>query len=319
MNESSFHVVIDAVRDVASGIREFTFRRADGQPFPLYSAGSHVVVSVPAGERPRRNPYSLLGDPNERMSWRIAVRRQEPSRGGSAWLHEQARVGDRLDITAPMNLFPLISTARSHLLVAGGIGVTPILSQARELARRGADFEVHYAWRSPAHAAYVAELEALAPGKVHHYDESQGVRIDFKTLFAGRRLGTHFYICGPTPMVSAAMEGGAAMGWPATNLHSERFASAEPGEPFDVLLARSGQRITVPADLSLLEALEQCGAPVNALCRGGACGQCETPVLSADGELLHHDVYLRDADKQAGKLVMPCVSRFKGACLTLDL
>ncbi|WP_034410961.1 PDR/VanB family oxidoreductase [Derxia gummosa] len=315
----SIAVVITALRDLAPGIREISFGRADGEPFPVFSGGSHVVVSIPLGGRVQRNPYSLLGDPEDRATWRIAVRRQEPSRGGSAWLHEQAAVGMQLELAQPMNLFAVVRTAKHHLLVAGGIGITPILSQARQLARMGASFEVHYAFRAPEFAVYAAELEALAPGRVFGHDQSAGDVIDFAKLFAARPLGTHFYICGPGPMVEASMAAGLAAGWPEANLHSEQFLAPAGGQPFDVVLARTGGRITVGADTSLLEALEAANAPVISLCRGGACGQCETAVVSCDSELDHRDLWLNAADHAAGKKIMPCVSRAKGGCLTLDL
>ncbi|WP_157265776.1 PDR/VanB family oxidoreductase [Azohydromonas aeria] len=312
-------VEIRALRDVAPDMREFTLAPVDGTELPPFSAGSHVVLSLPVGGRVLRNAYSLLGDPGRRDAWRIAVRRQPDSRGGSAWLHDHARAGQRLGLTPPMNLFALVRTARRHLLVAGGIGITPILSQVRELARLGADFEVHYAWRSPAHAAYRDELEALAGARVRHFDASRGERLDFPTLLAEQPLGTHLYVCGPASMVEDALAAGAALGWPATSLHSERFLAPAGGQPFDVRLARSGLRLTVPAEMSLLEALERHGAAVNSLCRGGACGQCETAVLEADGELLHRDLYLGEAERRAGRSILPCVSRFEGRCLTLDL
>lgn len=316
---ASLQVTVQGFTDLAPGLREIRLAAADGAPLPVYSAGSHVVVSLPLPGRVQHNPYSLLGDPEDRAVWRIAVRRQEASRGGSVWLHEQLQPGMTLTVSQPMNLFPLVRTARHHLLVAGGIGITPILSQARALARLGASFEVHYAYRSDDVAVYRDELDALAPGRVVAHDASQGDVIDFTSLLHERALGSHFYICGPAPMVQAAMAAGAALGWPAASLHSEQFLAPQAGEPFTVILAHSGRQITVPADRSLLEALEAEGAAVPSLCRGGACGQCETLVLKADGELLHADVYLSDADRAAGTKIMPCVSRFKGGCLTLSL
>jgi ferredoxin-NADP reductase len=317
--DQAMDVMIAGVRDVARDIREFSLSRADGQAFPVFSAGSHVVLSLPLHERLQRNPYSLLGDPAQRAVWRIAVRRQEASRGGSAWLHEQAREGMRLRLSGPVNVFPLVRIARHHLLVAGGIGITPILSQARELARLGADFEVHYAWRGADQAAYRDEIDALAPGRVYHHDTSLDRHLSFDELLARQPLGTHLYICGPERMVKACMRSGTELGWPSSNLHCEQFLVPPPGEPFEVLLARSGKRLTVQGSLSLLETLEQHGIEVPSLCRGGACGQCETAVLAADGELLHHDLYLSKAERASGQKIMPCVSRFSGACLTLDL
>lgn len=319
MSSASLNVEIRRIRELAPGIREFSLSRTDGEDFPVYSGGSHIVLSLPLGERPHRNPYSLLGDPTVRDTWRVAVRKQEESRGGSRWLHEQAREGMRIDISAPVNLFPLIRTGRRHILVAGGIGITPILSQARELARLGADFEVHYAYRGPEYGVFSDELEALAPGRVHHYVQSHREQIEFGSLLAGRPLGTHFYICGPAGMVAASMNAGKSLGWPESHLHSEQFLAPTGGEPFDVKLALSGKAFTVPSDLSLLEAIEQQGVDAPYLCRGGACGQCELEVLGAEGELIHHDLYLSADERASGKKIMPCVSRLKGGCLTLNL
>lgn len=319
MSSASLNVEIRRIRELAPGIREFSLSRTDGEEFPVYSGGSHIVLSLPLGERPHRNPYSLLGDPTVRDTWRVAVRKQEESRGGSRWLHEQAREGMRIDISAPVNLFPLIRTGRRHILVAGGIGITPILSQARELARLGADFEVHYAYRGPEYGVFSDELEALAPGRVHHYVQSRREQIEFGSLLAGRPLGTHFYICGPAGMVAASMNAGKSLGWPESHLHSEQFLAPTGGEPFDVKLALSGKAFTVPSDLSLLEAIEQQDVDAPYLCRGGACGQCELEVLGAEGELIHHDLYLSADERASGKKIMPCVSRLKGGCLTLNL
>lgn len=319
MSSASLNVEIRRIRDLAPGIREFSLSRTDGDDFPIYSGGSHIVLSLPLGERTHRNPYSLLGDPTDRKTWRVAVRKQEDSRGGSRWLHEQAREGMRIDIAAPVNLFALNRLGRRHILVAGGIGITPILSQARELARLGADFEVHYAYRAPEYGVFVDELEALAPGRIHHYVQSRREQIEFSSLLAGRPLGTHFYICGPGGMVAASMNAGKALGWPESHLHSEQFLAPTGGEPFDVKLTVSGKAFTVPSDLSLLEAIEQQGVDAPYLCRGGACGQCELEVVDASGELIHHDLYLSAEERASGKKIMPCVSRLKGGCLTLNL
>lgn len=316
---ASLNVEIRRIRDLAPGIREFTLSPSASGEFPVYSGGSHIVLSLPLGARPHRNPYSLLGDPTVRDNWRIAVRRQEQSRGGSAWLHEQAREGMRIDVSTPVNLFPLVRVGRRHILVAGGIGITPILSQARELARLGADFEVHYAYRGPEYGVFVDELEALAPGRVHHYVQARREQLEFSTLLAGRPLGTHFYICGPGGMVAASMNAGRELGWPESHLHSEQFLAPTGGEPFDVKLAVSGKNFTVPSDQSLLEAIEQQGVDAPYLCRGGACGQCELDVLGASGELVHHDIYLNAEERASGRKIMPCVSRMKGGCLTLNI
>jgi ferredoxin-NADP reductase len=318
MKAAPLAVVVRAVRELGPEIREFTLAPADGGSFPTYSAGSHVVVSLPIGERVHRNAYSLLGDPAERDEWRIAVRRQSGSRGGSQWLHAHAKPGLALEISWPVNLFSLVRTARHQILVAGGIGITPILGQARELARLGASFEAHYAYRGAANAAFAEELQALAPSRVYLRDSERDGHLDFGALLARRPLGTHVYVCGPQSMVDAAKIAAARLGWPPGHIHSEQFLAPAGGEPFEVEMRASGKRFTVPRDLSLLEAIEAQGIDTPSLCRGGACGQCELEVLEADGALHHHDVYLSDAERASGRKIMPCVSRLEGRCLVLN-
>ena len=318
MNAAALSLVVRDVRELGPEIREFTLARADGAELPTFSVGSHVVVTLPLGERTHRNAYSLLGDPSERGAWRIAVRRQAGSRGGSQWLHQNARPGLALEVSWPVNLFSLVRTARHHLLVAGGIGITPILGQARELARLGASFEVHYAYRGAANAALADELQACAPSRVHLRDSERDGHLDFGTLLARRPLGTHVYLCGPQTMIDACRIAAAQLGWPPGHVHSEQFLAPAGGEPFEVEMRASGRRFTVPRDLSLLEAIEQQGIDTPSLCRGGACGQCELEVLEADGTLRHHDVYLSEAERASGRKIMPCVSRLEGRCLVLN-
>ncbi|WP_292452589.1 PDR/VanB family oxidoreductase [Methylibium sp.] len=317
--QATMPALIYKVRELAADVREFTLVPGEGREFPVYSAGSHVVVGLPLGARTQRNAYSLLGDPAQRDRWRIAVRRQQPSRGGSAWLHDEARPGLRLELSAPLNLFALVRTARHHVLVAGGIGITPILSMARELARLGASFEVHYACRGVDNAVFSDELEPLAGGRLNLHDSERSGRLDFDALLARQSLGSHLYICGPQGMVEDCMQAGARQGWPASHLHSEQFLAPPHGLPFEVELALSKKRFTVPADLSLLEAIEQQGIEAPSLCRGGACGQCELEVLDTTGTLIHHDLCLSREDRAAGRKLMPCVSRLDRGCVVLKL
>lgn len=308
-------VQVTAVRQLTPVVREFSFAALDGT-LPGFSCGSHVQVVLPIEGRTLRNAYSLLGDPRETGVYRIAVRLQEASRGGSRYLHEQVRVGDRLQIGAPSNLFALHSQARHHILVAGGIGITPFMAYLAELEAQGASFELHYAYRSGLTDAYAAELRERLGERFHGYDAAAGQRLDCTSLFAGKPLGSHLYVCGPQRLLDELKVLAAAHGWSAGRLHWEAFAAPEPGQPFTVELARSGQRLQVPGDHSLLEALEAAGVEVPNLCRGGVCGQCTTRYLS--GEVEHRDHYLDE--QQRGAALMPCVSR--GGCsgtLLLDL
>ena len=308
-------VQVTAVRQLTPVVREFSFAALDGT-LPGFSCGSHVQVVLPIEGRTLRNAYSLLGDPRETGVYRIAVRLQETSRGGSRYLHEQVRVGDRLQIGAPSNLFALHSQARHHILVAGGIGITPFMAYLAELEAQGASFELHYAYRSGLTDAYAAELRERLGERFHGYDAAAGQRLDCTSLFADKPLGSHLYVCGPQRLLDELKVLAAAHGWSAGRLHWEAFAAPEPGQPFTVELARSGQRLQVPGDHSLLEALEAVGVEVPNQCRGGVCGQCTTRYLSGDVE--HRDHYLDE--QQRGAALMPCVSR--GGCsgtLLLDL
>ena len=312
-------MVLSRVVELAPGIREFWLAPEHGGELPAYSGGSHIVLSLPLPGGIRRNPYSLVGDPADRKKWRIAVRRQEQSRGGSAWLHESAREGQAIKVSMPANLFPMSRLGRHHILIAGGIGVTPIVSHARELARLGHSFEVHYAHRAPEFGVLLEELRQLAGRDVYCYVASRGETIDFRKTLGGRPLGTHAYLCGPQGMVEDFHKTARDMGWPDTHVHSERFLAPPPGETFSVKLARSGREVAVAGDQSMLEALEAAGAEPPFLCRGGACGQCETSVVACDSTLQHNDLFLSQAERNSGRKIMPCVSRIAGGCITIDL
>lgn len=308
-------VRVAAIRDLTPVVREFTFEPLQGQ-LPGFSAGAHVVVQMPAGERTLRNAYSLPCDPADPSRYRIAVRLQEQSRGGSRFMHCDVKVGDELKISAPHNLFPISTQARHHLLVAGGIGITPFIAYLAELEAAGASFELHYAYRGGLTDAYLGELRERLGDRLKAYDSLAGQRLDLAAVLSAQPLGTHLYACGPENLLDALKAQAAALGWPDSRVHWEAFAAPEPGLPFVVELAKSGRRIDVPSDLSLLEALEVAGVEVPSLCRGGVCGQCETRYL--EGEVEHRDHFLSSEERAAA--LMPCVSR--GGCdrpLLLDL
>jgi ferredoxin-NADP reductase len=313
-------VTVREIRSLAPDIKEFCLAPVGGGDLPAFSAGSHILVSLPiGGGRSHLNAYSLMGDPLARDSYRIAVRRMEPSRGGSQFLHDKAQLGSELAISHPVNLFAIQRAGRKHLLLAGGIGVTPILAQARQLAAAGADFEVHYAFRNPEQGAFTELFKELAGERAHFYIDSKGEAIPFAKLFADQPLGTHAYVCGPDGMRVAAFKAGKEAGWPASHLHSEQFLAPQKGSPFTVFLKRSNLELTVPPDMSILEAVEQAGVDAPYLCRGGACGQCECEVLETDGSIGHRDVVLSDLEKSEGRKMMICVSRLEGARLVLNL
>lgn len=311
-------VVVTAVVPVNELVTRFEFQRADGRNFPPFSAGAHTVVEMKDSERTRLNPYSLMSDPADTSTYAISVRRDDDGRGGSLFMHNKVAEGDRMTITYPVNLFALDLRARKHMFFAGGIGITPFMAMIAQLERSNGHWELHYAARSPELASYAEELEAKHPANVHIYFDSQDQSIDLAGLLDGQPLGTHAYVCGPAGMIGWVHDTATAHGWPADNVHSEEFLAPQPGKPFQVRLCKSDMTIDVGENESLLEALERCGVDAPFLCRGGACGQCETDVIAADGELLHQDHWLDEAERASGKKIMPCVSRFVGTSLLLD-
>jgi ferredoxin len=203
-------------------------------------------------------------------------------------------------------------------MIAGGIGITPFIAQMAQLSAMGAKVELHYAARNAALGAYMPELQAKYGSRVHCYFDEAGQTIDLKSLLSLQPLGTHLYVCGPKGMIAWVRNTAAAMGWPAGAVHSEEFLAPPVGKVFQVTLARSNKTISVGTHESLLEAIEKAGVDAPYLCRGGACGQCETDVISCEGSIQHNDHWLTDDQKASGKKIMPCVSRFEGTSLVLD-
>jgi ferredoxin-NADP reductase len=314
---TTIDVRVAGVRELAADVRELTLVPLDGAPLPAFSAGSHVIVHLP-DVTPRRNAYSLACAPWATDAYRIAVRRIDAGRGGSRYVHELVGEGDVLAIEPPRNLFAAPAPARRHLLVAGGIGITPFVSYAHELRRRGAPFELHHAFREADGGPLLDELEALAPGVVHGH-RGRRLMAALDGVLRSQPLGTHLSVCGPGAMMDAVVAAARERGWPAARIHLERFASETgPMEPFEVVLGRDGRRLAVSADETLLEALERAGLDVPYQCRQGVCGECRTGVL--DGVPDHRDVFLTAGEREACADVMPCVSRCApGGALVLDL
>lgn len=294
---------------------------ADGAPLPAFAAGSHVDVQLPGG--PTRQ-YSLCNDPAETHRYLIAVLRDARSRGGSAAVHERVKVGDTLVISAPKNHFALAHDASSHLLLAGGIGVTPLLCMAERLAHAGADFEMHYCTRSPARTAFRERIAAapFAARVAFHFDDGEAAqKLDIAALLAAPRAGRHLYVCGPKGFMDAVLGSARAQGWPQAQIHYEFFgADAAPAAGdggFEVMLASSGRVIAVAPDRSVVQALAEAGVSVATSCEQGVCGTCLTRVI--EGEPDHRDLYLTPQEQAANDQFLPCCSRAKSARLVLDL
>ncbi len=313
-------VHVAAITQVAEKVKRFRFERVDGQPMPVFSGGAHVVVAMHDGDILRRNPYSLMSSPTDQSAYEISVLRVEASRGGSAFLHETLKLGDELTISQPLNLFPYDVRGRKHIFMAGGIGITPFMAMMDQMSREGSNFELHYAVRDRQHGAYWQELQKrYGEHRIKIYVDVEKLFIPTDAILANQPLGTHLYVCGPSGMIDGVLGKATALGWPKQNLHSERFLAPLPGDIFKAVLQRSNKTIVVGTHQSILEAVEAAGIDAPYLCRGGACGQCETSVISCNGTIEHHDIFLEPDDKASGKKIMICVSRVKGQAITLDL
>lgn len=312
---------LQAVRYEAEGIVSLELRRPDGRPVPAFTAGAHVDLELPSG---LVRSYSICNDQGERTRYVIAVSRDPASRGGSKWIHDSLRVGDLVATSAPANNFPLNEHAERTILIAGGIGITPILSMVRRLTALGRDWALYFAVRTRAHAAFLPELTALAGEmpdrlRVHADDEHGGAVLDVPRIVkdAGADPGTHFYCCGPLPMLAAFRE--STGGIPAGQLHVEYFSNdqaADTAGGFEVELAQSGVTLTVAEGKTILETIQDAGIDAPFSCTEGICGTCETRVLSGIPD--HRDLVLTDQEKAAGDVMMICCSGSNTPRLVLE-
>ena len=315
---AKLQVRVAEVVEVNELIKRFRFVARDGSELPAFSGGAHTVVEMDDHGVRRLNPYSLMSDPEDRSGYEISVRRDDQGRGGSLFMHRHVTPGLEMTLSYPVNLFPLDTRAKKHLMIAGGIGITPFLAQIAQLTHFGGRFELHYAARNRSLGAYMDRLTAAHPDRMHCYFDEEKQVIDLHRVLSMQPIGTHLYVCGPKGMITWVLSTAESMGWPKLALHHEEFLAPGTGLPFEVQLAASGKTITVGTTQSLLEAMEAAGVDAPYLCRGGACGQCETAVVRCDGHIHHHDHWLSDDEKASQSKIMPCVSRFEGKSLVLD-
>ncbi|UPK33868.1 PDR/VanB family oxidoreductase [Bradyrhizobium sp. 186] len=303
-------------RDLAPGIREFLIKpdQFDGA---AYALGSHINVTVTINGQPETRSYSLVGEVSSR-GLRIAVRRAEDSRGGSRYMWQLAP-GARLDITQPSSLLAVDWTRENYCLIAGGIGITPILGAAQALARRGADVTLHYAVRSRGEAAYLDELAAMLGQRLVVHAGDEGRRLDLDALFASLPRGALTLFCGPMRMLDAARHAWIGAGHPLTDLRYETFGSSGslPTEMFRVRLKDSGVEIEIPRERSMLDVLNAAGHEVMFDCKRGECGLCAIDVVEVEGEIDHRDVFFSDHQKESNQKICACVSRARGI-ITVD-
>ncbi|MBE8474674.1 PDR/VanB family oxidoreductase [Streptomyces justiciae] len=304
-------LVVDRREFAADGVLALTLRHPLGEPLPAWEPGAHVdVVLGPGLER----QYSLCGDPSDRSGWRIAVLREPDGRGGSAHVHEQLGQGDKVRVRGPRNHFALKPAPR-YRFIAGGIGITPILPMLAAAEASGAEWSLLYGGRTRQSMAFTEELSRYGDRVTVAPQDETGL-LDLASVLDGVPEGTLVYCCGPGPLLDAVQAR-----CPSGLLHLERFTpkEQETGEntEFEVELARSGGTVTVPADVSVLDAVRAAGVEVLYSCTEGTCGTCETDVL--DGTPDHRDSVLTDEEQEAGETMMICVSRCRGRRLVLDL
>jgi vanillate O-demethylase ferredoxin subunit len=314
---------VGAIRRLTPAIKAFTLRRPDGRALPALEPGAHIQLKLLlANGTAAVRAYSPVNPAPAPHHYEIAVQREAGGRGGSAYLHDRVEPGDRLRAAAPRNEFALAPDANDHLLIAGGIGITPLLAMHRALAGAGARHELHYVARAPELMAYRDEVAApdAAGARLYFDGGDPGRGPDVAALMAAPMPGRHVYVCGPRGLIDAVIEQGRRAGWAPDHIHFELFTEAEArtgDQPIEVELRRSGRTITVPADRTVLDAVLAAGVDAMFDCRRGECGVCTTDVIEGAPE--HRDYYLTDKEKAAGKQICICISRARGKRLVLDL
>jgi vanillate monooxygenase ferredoxin subunit len=320
-NAQTFKVRVARKVIEAEDICTFELVAVNGVALPGFSAGAHVDVHVPGG---LTRQYSLCNDSAEAHRYLIAVLNDPASRGGSRAMHDLVNEGSLLEISPPKNHFPLSHGAAKSLLLAGGIGVTPILCMAERLAVAGSDFEMHYSTRSRVRTAFYERINASGfASQVHfHFDDgAANQQLNINTLLTAPKADFHLYVCGPKGFMDAVLTAARANAWPESQLHYEFFSAEvthlESDTGFDIKLASSGRIINVAKDQTVTEALSAAGVEVQTSCEQGVCGTCLTRVLGGIPD--HKDMYLTPEEQAANDQFTPCCSRSKSGVLVLDL
>jgi len=289
-----------------------------GEELPTGQAGAHIDVHLPNG---LIRQYSLTNGPTETDSYVIGVKREPGSTGGSQCLHDTVREGDILMVSAPRNNFPLRRDAVRSVFVAGGIGITPLLSMAKTIENQRLDYDLHYFVRDDDHVAFAEQIAALSGNVTLH----KGLSVEntgkaLRDIYQGPANANHTYICGPGPMLDAARTAAAECGWREDAVHFEYFKNTnevDASSSFEIALARSGRTLQVNAGETVLDVLRTNGISIASCCSQGACGTCKVAVI--EGDVDHQDVHLTDSEKRQNAFIMTCVSRAKSNRLVLDI
>ena len=315
-------VTINAITKEADEILSFEFVKADGSDLPPFTAGAHIYVHISDG---LSRQYSLCNDPSETHRYVVAVLREKSGRGGSRAMHETLKEGQQIKVSTPANHFELAGRgANFHLLLAGGIGVTPMMAMIEELERKEKPYLMHYCTRAPEVTAFLKRLQPrIKAGKViiHHDNGDPSKGLDLTETLANHEIGMHLYACGPGSFMDAINSSVGA--WPPHAVHQEYFSAREMTEeekawdakPFKIKLSSSDELIDVPANRSITEVLREHGVSVQTDCEEGYCGTCLTHYV--EGDPVHRDTVLDDSDRE--DYVMICCARARSKVLVLDL
>lgn len=324
MADSTFDLIVRGLRQESSSVMSLELALPDGSALPEWQPGAHLDVVLPSG---LVRQYSLCSDPSDLQSYRLAVLREMDGRGGSEELHAQTRLGTRLMARGPRNHFKLEDGASHYLLVAGGIGITPILAMARQLVAAGKSTRLVYCGSSRQTMAFIEELEKALGESLALYPKDERGRVDLLSEVKNAPPGTAVYACGPDRLladlgsVTSDVLGESAF-------HAEHFAtttgptssgeSAEPANdaPFEIELRQSGCTLTVPPEKTVLDVVLEVNPSFMSSCEEGFCGTCETKVL--EGEVDHRDTILSDKERAKNDTMFICVSRSKCPKLVLD-
>lgn len=314
-------VTVAERKALAEGITSYELAAAEGANLPDFEAGAHIDVHLPGG---LIRQYSLYAPPCGHRRYRIGVLRDPQSRGGSVQLLDTVHEGDRLAISAPRNHFGLHAGPERSLLFAGGIGITPLLCMAQQLAQAGRPFDLHYCGRSLPRMAFVEQLRAssYAPqAQIHVDDGADEQKLDARAAIGAPADDKHLYVCGPTGFMDHILQTARVLGWAEERLHREYFAAApidhSADGPFELEIKGSGRVITVAADQSAAQALLDAGISLSLSCEQGVCGTCLTKVVSGMPD--HRDLYFTDAEHARNDCFTPCCSRARTPRLVVDL
>lgn len=323
IESEGLQLVVTEIRAETPLIRSITLSRPHGEPLHSWQPGAHIDIKLPDGGERSYSLINLKADPDAATrpaAYRLGVRLEDPSTGGSRYMHG-LKPGDQVRVTPPSNNFPLEPDHHQVVLVAGGIGVTPIVSMAAALTAEQRPFRLYYAGRRQQDLAFLSEIKALCGDRLTiHADDEAGGFFDIKGLMNALTGGERLYCCGPLPMIDAAIAGAKDMGWEQGRLRFELFAAAVPraGDAgFEVVLKSSGESFQIPPDKSILDVLIEAGKDPLHDCKRGDCGICQVTVL--EGVPDHRDYILSDTEKAEGKLMQICVSRSKTPRLVIDL